>query len=512
MSEARGDLEALQQGEGLSAQALGELAHALHYALEGARLQKLRDPERGCLALKLRVPSQSYYLSLRATAEGASLRLGLERPPTLPNPTGLGRWARAHLEGTKLCAVRQIDGDRIIAFDFLGRPPREGERQRGGSLYLELIPSLYNLYAVDLDGRVRAWLGRIQARTLHLGRPWEPPVRPEGFEVAEQPPRAPLSAEEARALLEPLMAEEQARVVASGEDRASRSLRERRRLIKQTRARLKRLVSALWGDIERAERAEEWGRHAELLKSQLGRLKRGMSSIKVTDWFDPELKEIEVPLDPTRDGKENMERLFQRQRKALRGAEIATERLINAEIQLERFEELITAHEGASLEELSAALRAEGLFREKQLSSRVSKQSPRKPYRVFWSARGEQLWVGRGGQDNHATSFQHARGQDLWIHTRDVPGAHVIIPLPRRGHEPHLETIRDAAALAVHHSPQRGEQGVELYFTERKHIRPVPGGAPGKVMVASSKTLTALEVEERIERLYAERLRRGSPD
>jgi predicted ribosome quality control (RQC) complex YloA/Tae2 family protein len=237
-------------------------------------------------------------------------------------------------------------------------------------------------------------------------------------------------------------------------------------------------------------------------------VKRGMTSISVTDWFDPELKSLEVPLDPTKDGKENMERLFQRHRKALRGAEIAMERLIDAEDRRARLEALIEERAEGSFDELRLALRAEGLLKERAQRAQESK-GPRVPYRVFWSARGEQIWVGRGGQDNHATSFQYARGQDLWMHTRDAPGAHVIIPLPRRGHSPHIETLRDAAALAVHHSPLRGERGVELYFTERKHIRPIPGAPAGKVMVSASKTFTAIEVEERITRLYEEAKRRG---
>ena len=74
---------------------------------------------------------------------------------------------------------------------------------------------------------------------------------------------------------------------------------------------------------------------------------------------------------------------------------------------------------------------------------------------------------------------------------------------------PHQETILDAAALSVHHSKQRGEDGVALYFTERKHIRPVPAGPPGKVMVSASKTIIAEDVAQRITRLYEEAQKRG---
>lgn len=498
----------LRLGERLDVTALSALSHVLNEALSGARLQQVRDPERGSIALKLRVPSQTYYLTLQGASEGGALRLSQRRPSTLPSPTGLGRWVRAHLEGTQLRRVWQVAGDRALAFEFEGKAPPGDEPARGGRLYLELIPTLYNLYAVDRGGVLRAWATRVAARGLHLGRVWSPPAQPEGFQAPELPSWPALSAEEARALLASLFSGDgegsgaQVGGVALGETGS------KTKLIKQSRARLDRLISALNGDLERAERAEEWRQQAELLKSRLGELRRGMRAVTVTNWFDPDLKELEVPLDPTRDGKENMERLFQKHRKALRGAEIAMERLIDAEERRARLEELIEEHTEGSFEELRGALRAAGLLKERaQRAARDAQE--RKPYRVFWSAQGEVIWVGRGGQDNHVTSFQCARGQDLWMHTRDAPGAHVIIPLPRKGHEPHLETLRDAAALAVHHSPLRGERSVELYFTERKHIRPIPGAPPGKVMVAASKTFTALEVESRIARLYDEARRRG---
>jgi predicted ribosome quality control (RQC) complex YloA/Tae2 family protein len=490
--------------------ALTELARLLDAALRGAALQRLRDPDPHTLALKLRVPGHTYFLTLSARPDAPGVKIGREQPPTLPEPHGVGRWARAHLEGARVEGVEVVGEDRVLAL-----------RTRAGALYLELLPSRENLYAVDLEGRVRAWLHKTTGRELSLGQPWRPPARSEGFEQAREtrsaPPAAPLTGDEARALLEPLIEAAQARAEEAGDDRASREARERVRLIKQVRARLTRLSEALWGDIGRADEAATLGRHAELLKGRLRDLRRGLTSVRVTDWFDPELREVEIPLDPKLDGLENMERLFQRQRKALRGAEMATARLEETERQLVELDSIVEERAEEPLEALRVALRVAGLLRERAqggqggqgAGQKGNASAARKPYRVFHSAQGEVIWLGRGGGDNHATTFQHARGQDHWVHTRDVPGAHVIIPLPRRGHTPHPETVLDAAALAVHHSSQRGEQGVPVYHTERKHVRPVPGGPPGKVMVADSRALTATEVEARVERLYAEAQRRG---
>ena len=254
--------------------------------------------------------------------------------------------------------------------------------------------------------------------------------------------------------------------------------------------------------------AETWKAEGELLKSSLAQLKRGMTEIQVTDWYDPDLKLRTIKLDPKLDGLGNIELRFKKHRKAIKGANIASERLETTEQQLAALEEIAMTYALGPLTDLQNALRQAGIFRAKQATKPNHKELKRLPYRVFWSAVGEILWLGRGGQDNHLTTFQAARGQDYWVHTRDVPGAHVIIPLKHRGHIPHQETILDAAALSVHHSKQRGEDGVALYFTERKHIRPVPAGPPGKVMVSASKTIIAEDVAQRITRLYEEAQKR----
>jgi predicted ribosome quality control (RQC) complex YloA/Tae2 family protein len=119
------------------------------------------------------------------------------------------------------------------------------------------------------------------------------------------------------------------------------------------------------------------------------------------------------------------------------------------------------------------------------------------------SRAGERILVGRGGADNHALTFRIARGNDFWLHVRDAPGAHVVVPLPARGRAPHPETLLDAAALALHHSDLRGEKLGDITVTERKHVRAAPGGPPGRVTLAAARTLTVTDPAARIERLYA---------
>lgn len=475
----------------------------LHSALSGGRIQKVRDPDRFTVALKIRLPGQSFYLILSGDPEQARLELSLEQPSTLPQPSGIGRWVRAHLAGQRLESIELLSQDRVVAL----HTPR-------GTLCLELLPQAPNLYTLTTDQKVMGWSKRIPSRGLRLGHAWIPPERPEGLiqdQESSNEIEQVISREEAIAqLLAELGAE--APSLFDPLEASQREQRQCQKLIKQTRDRLNRLAKGLWNDLERADQAEQWREEGELLKSCLSQLKRGMTEVVVTDWYHPEMAQRTIQLDSKLDGLANVELRFKKHRKALKGAEIASERLEETEAKLSVLNEIEQNFAEGPLVELQTALREAGIFKAKQVAKQHKTEQKRLPYRIFWSVVDEVLWLGRGGQDNHLTTFQCARGQDYWVHTRDVPGAHVIIPLKHRAQQPHHETILDAAALSVHHSKQRDEEGVALYFTERKHIRPVPAGPPGKVMVASSKTIIAEDVSQRITRLYEEAKRRGSLD
>ncbi len=79
-----------------------------------------------------------------------------------------------------------------------------------------------------------------------------------------------------------------------------------------------------------------------------------------------------------------------------------------------------------------------------------------------------------------------ARPEDLWLHARDVPGAHVIL----RDHEGRAaaDDLREAAEVAAFFSDARAEAAVDVHVTRRKHVRPGRGG-PGRVQIAHSDTL-----------------------
>jgi predicted ribosome quality control (RQC) complex YloA/Tae2 family protein len=104
----------------------------------------------------------------------------------------------------------------------------------------------------------------------------------------------------------------------------------------------------------------------------------------------------------------------------------------------------------------------------------------------YLTSRGLQVLAGRGARDNHDLTFSFAAPEDLWLHVRDRPGAHVIL----RDNEgrAHPEDLREAAEIAAFFSDARDESKVDVHVARRKHLRPAKG-APGRVLIAHGDTL-----------------------
>ena len=459
---------------------LAAVVAALAPRVRGGQVQKVREPDAHTLVLRVRRPGENIFLVLSCAPGAARLAEAADAGATLPEPTALAAWVRATLAGRRLVSLSLDPVDRVVTLGF-----------EGGRLVLELTGRDANLVGVDADDRVVALAHRPpDARGLTTGGPYHPPPPPPDRPAA--PPR----------LTDPRAVEIEAQRLLADRVGASDEVA-RERLARQVRRRLERLRAKVQADLERTRDADRWRYFGELLKSQQHRIERSATAVQVQDWYAEGAPLVEVPVDPALDAAANVARLFTRYRKAQVGAERAAARLAEVDAQRALLERLCDEHPDA--DGLATALRQAGLHRAPAAAGvRRAKGPPRRQaFRGFTSRAGERILVGRGGADNHTLTFQIARGNDHWLHARDASGAHVVVPQPARGQDPKPDTLRDAAALAAHHSDLRGEPVVDVSVTRRKHVRAVPGAAPGRVTVADARTITVDDVEDRVARLYA---------
>jgi len=287
-------------------------------------------------------------------------------------------------------------------------------------------------------------------------------------------------------------------------------------------ARVERRATAVRGDLSRADEAEALARRAQLFVAEAARATRGATSLVAVDWTSGEPVEVNLPLDPARGAREQIDALFHKARRRKEGARIAHGRLAEADRALVRLRALADAVAETPPDELEALERQARTVAPHDFKlascvspggprgSRAREQQPLPPYRTYLTASGVRILVGRGGEKNDELTFHVARPHDLWLHAKNRAGAHVIVPLEKNASCP-ADALVDAAHLAAHFSEARDETLVEVQHTPRRYLRKPRGSAPGLVVVDREKVLVLRRQDDRLRALLEREVEPAGP-
>jgi predicted ribosome quality control (RQC) complex YloA/Tae2 family protein len=284
--------------------------------------------------------------------------------------------------------------------------------------------------------------------------------------------------------------------------------------LRERRKRLRRDLAAAERDRKEGEGEEELRRKAEMILAQPHRVQKGMEEATLENLYEPEGPSFTVSLDPHLDPRRNAERYFSRAAKARRKRERSGERIDELSRLLHDLDRLMESGEQArSIDELGDLrgpineLADEPPAGRGQPGKKKEAADPvRRIARVFTAPSGHVIYVARGGREGDELLRRFAKGSDLWLHTRDVPGSHVVVRKESKDETIPEETLLDAAHLAAHFSKAREEKIVPLHLTDVKHLRRPREGKPGKVIIGKERTFTVRIDEERLRRLLGKRL------
>jgi len=241
--------------------------------------------------------------------------------------------------------------------------------------------------------------------------------------------------------------------------------------------RLTQLQAHLEADQRGMPEAAGLRRQAEALLAAPPDAAVGGDTVEVQDPYSPE-DAFRVRVDPRLSLPQNADRIFEKARRIERARQKVERRLAETRVQIASArgteEEVLHAQDLSDLSPVRDGPAVEADPRERI--------GPRR----YLTSRGLTLLVGRGAKENHRITFGLARPEDVWLHARDVPGAHVIL----RDDEGRVEAddLREAAEVAAFFSEKKGERQVDVHATRRKHLRPGRGG-PGRVTIGHSDTL-----------------------
>ena len=258
-------------------------------------------------------------------------------------------------------------------------------------------------------------------------------------------------------------------------------------LLRRVRGQVQRRLDALAADEPAPGAADQVRSQAEWLLALASQVEPGQQVLEVTLEDDV----LRIPLDATLTPVAQAERLFKRAAKLARAAHFIPQRRQQLREDLAFVDQLgydlAQAANQPEIAAVRAALVGAGLLPAGKRAQPADGTRPAGPLRLT-SPTGFEMLVGRNARQNEQVTFKLASGEDLWLHARGVPGAHVVVKTA--GRLPDEATVDLAARLAAYHSGARNETRVDVIVTTRRHVHRAPGGRIGQVTVGEEMVRT----------------------
>lgn len=266
------------------------------------------------------------------------------------------------------------------------------------------------------------------------------------------------------------------------------------KLIRNEKNRAERKLQIQQAELQEARQAEHLKILGDLLTANIGRMQKGQKEILVLNYYDPEQKEITIALDPKLTPIENTQHYYHRYAKAKRSIDILEQQITETGMEIDYLDavlvQLTDALTKADIQEIRFELSEQGYLPPISLPGKKNKRPAAapviKPLR-FVSPDGWDIFVGKNNKQNDYLTFKLGRGHDIWLHTKDIPGSHVIL----RVQDTNIPSgsLEIAAKLAAYFSKSRTSSQVPVDYTLRKHVRKPSGAKPGFVIYEQQRTL-----------------------
>ena len=258
------------------------------------------------------------------------------------------------------------------------------------------------------------------------------------------------------------------------------------------RAKLESLRRGLSDDEER-QRLRQAG---ELILAYQYALAAGQSELRAQ--YDLDRPEMVVALNPEQSPLENAQTYFRRYEKAKSAAGALPELIRETRLELALADQLESDLEAAAnwpeIDDVIQILQARGHWQGARLK-RIGGGGRAGPLRLV-SRDGYVIWVGRNSRQNEQVTFKTANAGDIWLHARNVPGAHVVIRNDGRRISDAL--IAQAAAIAAWYSKRQTDANVPVDYTRVKYVKAIKGAGPGMATYRNESTLVVQPHDESI--------------
>ena len=525
----------------LDAICLTAVLEELRKVLEGGRIDKVYQPSRDEIVLAVRGAGANVKLLLSASPNGPRLHLTKEVRENPAQPPMFCMLLRKHLTGARFLRLEQPELERIVLLRLESTDELGDKVLR--TLVLEAMGRRANLILLDGEDRIIDCVRRVEGdvatgqRGVMPGlfyrlpdpRPGLPPLLERELDFRSNGvSRGESLAEKLERLKEAMGPEGYVPYGLVREDKlvdftflpilqygpdtglrryesfskllddvyASRATAEK---VGQRGADLQKAVSRVRDRVARRVAQQELEREAtkdrerkrelgDILTSNLYALSKGMGTVRLTDYYDPEGREVDIPLDPLLTPQQNAAKYYKEYNKAKTAEVVLGEQIEKGKRELEYLdsvlEAIVLAEGERDLAEIRQELTDTGYLRRGAKAAKRMKVAA-KPME-FRSTAGLRISVGKNNTQNDLLTAKQAGKGDLWLHTQKIHGSHVI--LWTEGRTPDAGSIEEAAKLAAWFSQARDGKKVPVDYTPVKYVKKPAGAKPGMVVYTTYQT------------------------
>ncbi|MCQ2451376.1 MAG: NFACT family protein, partial [Clostridia bacterium] len=261
------------------------------------------------------------------------------------------------------------------------------------------------------------------------------------------------------------------------------------KLVSNLIVRANKRMSARKNELISCENREELRIKGELIKANIGVIKAGQPVVKVQNFYDENLSEITIKLDPALSPQNNAARYFKEYKKKSVAANTLNDFILEDEKEIEYLNSVLDflsrCETTAELNEIKAELKLSGYIKPNPKDR--SKKTANSSFKEYKSVEGYRIIVGKNNIQNDLITTKMAAKNDMWFHTKNIHGSHVVVFC--EGKDLSDETVIFAATLAAKNSKAAASSKVPVDYTMVKNVKKPAGAKPGMVIYKANKTV-----------------------
>lgn len=271
-------------------------------------------------------------------------------------------------------------------------------------------------------------------------------------------------------------------------DRVKQQAQDLEKFVVNERKKNAKKITKLESELVKSEKAEEYKIKGELLTANLYAVNKGDKEAVVTNYYDEEGGQLAIPLNPNKTPSENAQNYFVKYQKAKSSVSFIQEQIKLAEEEIQYFDLLLQQLSSASPQDVNEIREEleEGKYVKRRQQKGTKKPKNQKPtLDIYESTSGLPIWVGKNNKQNEYLTMKAAGKEDIWLHTKDIPGSHVVI----KNDAPDEQTIIEAAQIAAYFSKAKESSSVPVDYTKIRHVKKPNGAKPGFVTYDKQQTV-----------------------